>query len=55
MPPGLTGLWQVSGRYRLDFHQMLALDVEYARSVSPLLDAKILLRTPLSLVRDQGI
>ena len=55
VPPGLTGLWQVSGRYRLDFHQMLALDVEYARSVSPLLDAKILLRTPLSLVRDQGL
>ena len=54
VPPGLTGLWQVSGRYRLGFQEMLSLDVEYARSPSPLLDAKILLRTPLTLIRDPG-
>lgn len=49
--PGLTGLWQVSGRNGLSFLEMLALDAEYARTCSPRVDAKILLRTPLALVR----
>ncbi len=49
--PGLTGLWQVSGRNELGFREMLALDAEYARSYGPLTDAWILLRTPSTLVR----
>ena len=49
--PGLTGLWQVSGRSQLGFNEMLDLDVEYARTCGPLTDARILLRTPLALGR----
>ena len=49
--PGLTGLWQVSGRNSIGFVGMLDLDVEYSRTSSPRLDAKILLRTPLAVVR----
>ena len=49
--PGLTGLWQVSGRSKLGFTEMLELDAEYARSVGPLTDAKILLRTPVEIFR----
>ena len=49
--PGLTGLWQVSGRSQLGFLSMLSLDSEYARTTSPRVDAMILLRTPLTLLR----
>lgn len=43
--PGMTGLWQVSGKNRLTFHQMVSLDIRYARECSPLLDVKIFLKT----------
>jgi lipopolysaccharide/colanic/teichoic acid biosynthesis glycosyltransferase len=43
--PGITGLWQVSGRDRLSAQQMLALDVRYVQSCSFWLDLKILART----------
>jgi lipopolysaccharide/colanic/teichoic acid biosynthesis glycosyltransferase len=43
--PGLTGLWQVSGRSRLTMPQALALDVEYVRRQSLWLDLTILART----------
>lgn len=43
--PGLTGLWQVSGRSQLSLEQMVALDVEYVRRRSPWLDISILART----------
>lgn len=49
--PGLTGLWQVSGRSELGFLPMLALDSKYARTTGPRVDAMILLRTPLTLLR----
>ncbi len=49
--PGITGLWQVSGRNGVSFLDMLSLDAEYARTSSPRVDAMILLRTPLALVR----
>ncbi|MEA2148603.1 MAG: hypothetical protein QOD69_433 [Solirubrobacteraceae bacterium] len=49
--PGLTGLWQVSGRSTIGFLGMLDLDAEYARTSSPCRDAAILLRTPLALLR----
>jgi lipopolysaccharide/colanic/teichoic acid biosynthesis glycosyltransferase len=48
--PGMTGLWQVSGRSRLGFVEMLELDVRYVRECGPGLDAQILLRTPRALV-----
>lgn len=43
--PRITGLWQVSGRSRLFYDEMIELDVRYQREWSPLLDARILLRT----------
>jgi lipopolysaccharide/colanic/teichoic acid biosynthesis glycosyltransferase len=43
--PGITGLWQVSGRSQLSFDEMIALDLDYAREQSFWLNVKILLRT----------
>lgn len=45
MKPGLTGLWQVSGRNRLPFEEMVRLDLFYIENWSLLLDIKIILRT----------
>src|SRR3954447_6718975 len=52
--PGLTGLWQVSGRCELTFWEMVALDVEYWRTWSPWLDLRILLRTPKAVLSARG-
>ena len=43
--PGITGLWQVSGRSQLSFDEMIALDLEYAQRRSFWLNVRILLRT----------
>ena len=43
--PGLTGLWQVSGRSDVSYRSRVALDVLYAKSRSPIFDLKILLVT----------
>ena len=43
--PGMTGLWQVSGKNRMTFKEMIRLDIKYSRTMSPLLDIKILLLT----------
>ncbi len=48
--PGLTGLWQVSGRSRLSFEEMVELDVRYWREWSPLLDLRILAQTPKAVL-----
>jgi lipopolysaccharide/colanic/teichoic acid biosynthesis glycosyltransferase len=48
--PGLTGLWQVNGRNRIKFDEMVRLDLAYARTWSPWLDIKILLRTPRAIL-----
>jgi lipopolysaccharide/colanic/teichoic acid biosynthesis glycosyltransferase len=50
--PGLTGLWQVSGKNRTTFREMAALDVAYARRSSPGLDLSVILRTPMALLRE---
>ena len=51
--PGMTGLWQVSGRSRLSLLDMYRLDVAYAAEASLVLDLRILLRTmPVVLGRD---
>jgi lipopolysaccharide/colanic/teichoic acid biosynthesis glycosyltransferase len=53
-PPGLTGLWQVSGKNRTTFEQMINLDVRYTREFSLWLDSKIILLTvPALLVQLQ--
>ena len=43
--PGITGLWQVSGRADVGFDEMIALDLAYARQVSVLTDIQIMFRT----------
>jgi lipopolysaccharide/colanic/teichoic acid biosynthesis glycosyltransferase len=52
--PGITGLWQVSGRSRVKFDDMVRLDLHYARNWSPWMDIKILLRTPGAVVLGEG-
>ena len=52
--PGITGLWQVDGRSRVKFDEMVRLDIRYARSWSLWLDIKILLQTPRAVVSGIG-
>jgi lipopolysaccharide/colanic/teichoic acid biosynthesis glycosyltransferase len=49
--PGITGLWQVSGRNRLKFDEMVRLDLQYAKTWSPWLDIKILMLTPRAVLK----
>ena len=48
--PGLTGLWQVSGKNRTTFTRMIQLDIEYTRTKSLFLDLKIIFKTAPALV-----
>jgi exopolysaccharide biosynthesis polyprenyl glycosylphosphotransferase len=52
--PGLTGLWQVNGRSRVTFDEMVRLDLQYARTWSIWLDIKILLKTPKAVISGDG-
>jgi lipopolysaccharide/colanic/teichoic acid biosynthesis glycosyltransferase/ADP-glucose pyrophosphorylase len=52
--PGVTGLWQVSGRSKTSFHDWIRLDIEYVRERSTLLDVRILLRTLGVVLRALG-
>jgi len=52
--PGITGLWQVHGRSRTTFDEMVRLDLRYARTWSLLLDLKILLQTPRAIFSGEG-
>jgi lipopolysaccharide/colanic/teichoic acid biosynthesis glycosyltransferase len=52
--PGMTGLWQVSGRSDLSFTEMVELDVRYVRSWSVWLDIILLIRTPIAVVTCRG-
>ena len=52
--PGLTGLWQVSGRNERTYEEMVRLDLEYAKTQTLLLDIKILARTAVCVLRRQG-
>lgn len=54
MKPGLTGLWQVSGRNRLSFEEMVRLDLFYIENWSLLLDLKIILRTGFVMLGGEG-
>jgi lipopolysaccharide/colanic/teichoic acid biosynthesis glycosyltransferase len=49
--PGMTGLWQVCGRSRLGYDDMIELDLRYVRTWSPLVDVWILVRTPFAVFR----
>jgi exopolysaccharide biosynthesis polyprenyl glycosylphosphotransferase len=52
--PGMTGLWQVSGRSQLTFDEMCLLDIYYLENWSPLLDLKIALKTIPAVLAGRG-
>lgn len=52
--PGITGLWQVEGRSRTRFDDMVRLDLKYARGWSIWLDLKILIQTPSAVFSGDG-
>jgi exopolysaccharide biosynthesis polyprenyl glycosylphosphotransferase len=52
--PGITGLWQVNGRSKTTFDDMVRLDLRYARFWSIWLDVKILLQTPVAVLSGDG-
>ncbi|MBK8274358.1 MAG: sugar transferase [Nitrospira sp.] len=52
--PGMTGLWQVVGRSRTTFDEMVRLDLQYARTMSLWCDIKILLATPAAMITGKG-
>jgi exopolysaccharide biosynthesis polyprenyl glycosylphosphotransferase len=54
MKPGLTCLWQVSGRSEVDFDRWMELDLKYIDTWSPLLDLKILLKTVPAVLSGRG-
>ena len=53
-PQGLTGLWQVSGRSRLSFEEMVLLDLYYIENRSMLLDIEILMETVPTILHGDG-
>lgn len=55
MPQGLTGLWQVTARANSTYGEALDMDVAYVRSWSLGLDLRLLLRTPLQVVRQRAV
>jgi lipopolysaccharide/colanic/teichoic acid biosynthesis glycosyltransferase len=52
--PGITGLWQISGRSSTTFDEMVRLDLQYARTWSLWMDMKILLKTPRAVLTAKG-
>jgi len=52
--PGITGLWQVTGRSLTTFDGMVRLDLRYSRKWSLLFDLKLLLATPMAVIRGKG-
>ncbi|MBV9471891.1 MAG: sugar transferase [Solirubrobacterales bacterium] len=54
VPQGLTGLWQVTARAKSSYGEALDMDVAYARDWSLWLDLRLLLRTPVALVRQRA-
>jgi lipopolysaccharide/colanic/teichoic acid biosynthesis glycosyltransferase len=52
--PGVTGLWQVSGRSDLSWEDSVRLDLEYVDNLRPGLDAAILLRTVTAVATGRG-
>lgn len=52
--PGITGVWQVSGRSEVNFDKRIAIDASYARKHSILYDILILLKTPIAMVTGKG-
>jgi exopolysaccharide biosynthesis polyprenyl glycosylphosphotransferase len=53
--PGLTGLWQISGRSLLSFNDMVRLDLEYLRNWTPIQDFRLLVKTIPAIFRGTGV
>ncbi|MEM8725315.1 MAG: sugar transferase [Pseudomonadota bacterium] len=53
--PGLTGMWQVSGRNDTTYQRRIALDVFYSRNWSFALDLWVMLRTPIAILSREGV
>jgi lipopolysaccharide/colanic/teichoic acid biosynthesis glycosyltransferase len=54
VPPGITGLWQVSGRSDIEYEERVQLDMQYIRNWSIWLDLQILTQTPMAVLRGRG-
>jgi exopolysaccharide biosynthesis polyprenyl glycosylphosphotransferase len=54
VPAGMTGLWQVTARARSTFKEALDLDAAYARDWTIALDLKLMMQTPLAVLRSKG-
>lgn len=54
VPPGITGLWQVKGRNRVSFDEMVRMDLEYIEHQSIWLDIRLLLQTPRAVIQARG-
>jgi lipopolysaccharide/colanic/teichoic acid biosynthesis glycosyltransferase len=54
LKPGITGLWQVQGRSKTSFDEMVRLDMKYIKERSLWLDIKILLQTPFAVFAGKG-
>lgn len=52
--PGITGLWQVTGHNQVSFSEMVQMDLDYIEQMSPWLDFKIMLLTPMEMLRGKG-
>jgi lipopolysaccharide/colanic/teichoic acid biosynthesis glycosyltransferase len=52
--PGITGIWQIYGRSRTTFDEMVRMDLRYVREQSLWLDIKLLFKTPLAVARGRG-
>jgi lipopolysaccharide/colanic/teichoic acid biosynthesis glycosyltransferase len=54
LKPGMTGLWQISGRSDITYDERVKLDIYYIENWSLLLDIKILLKTAVALLNRNG-
>jgi len=52
--PGITGLWQVSGRSEINFDKRIAIDATYVDKLSLMKDIKIIIKTPLVMLTGKG-
>ena len=52
--PGITGLWQISGRFRMSYDEMVKLDISYIKKRSILLDIEILIKTVSLVLTGKG-
>ncbi len=52
--PGITGVWQVKGRSKTTFDEMVRMDIQYIKRWSILFDFMLILRTPLAVFRTEG-